>query len=1373
MSTTTTGFKSAVDGRCASESKRRVADASRIQDKQDIFTERACMSTVESDVPNKGSCKSHAVSFGLGKKGRKGDALMCTRKSILGLILSLCVLVGVLVFGSASALAGTGYGPSFSFGSPEGFKGPVGLTVDQANGDVYVVDQGNDALKKFSISGHTASQLWKTAMPNATPNQVALDEYPGPYDGDVFVAGFGNGTIYRFGPEGEALQSPLEGLSQPTGVTVNGEGDFFVSLFTDGTVLEYNSNWEPINAEGQLDQDNVVIEKLNGPQALAASANGEDVYVATASGAIQYTHALLGSTYTQAVTIDANAANGLTIAGSGDVFVDQGNEVHESEPSGTLSDKFGSGVLSGAAFGVGVFGTKAYVADAGAGVVDVFEQGPTPEAPATEAASEVTSTTATLHGTLNPHGSAKDGWDFAFNTNGRCENWDSTPAQPEVEGTALKESFQATGLEPSTSYTYCLVATNKYGPEYGSLQHFTTAALPPSVDEESAFDVGSSSALVQAQVNPEKQQTSCVRFEYGETTAYGSMAPCIPASLGDGFGDSSTTGDLTKLKPDTTYYFRVLIKNPSSPAGGTYGTDQTFITQPLIENGSESVSGVGSRAVTLHATLNVYQTPVTYHFEYGTTTAYGSSTSAISTGPVAGSVPVSTYLEDLSPNMGYHFRIVAESEGASETGPDVTFSTLPVGLVGLPDERAYEMVTPVNNANADVFISDTLFGNENDGHNTSRLMESAPSGNAVTYVSNATENGGAGKDESGIGNQQVAVRGPQGGWTQHPITPEGFAGTYYEGFSSDLSTGILRTAPLSVLDEEPLSNEEPEGEYTNLYVRPWAENNYHPLITHVPEGTPDGLRPRYDGASSTFSQLLFEYEAPLTDNAPAGGNDLYDKLEGKLYLVNVLPDGESEANATFGGTTNNPGESGGEYDGPALEHVISEDGSRIFWTDLKNGDLYVREDATSSEATTVQIDEAEGGPGPSGGGHFLAASADGSQVFFSDESKLTSDSTATPGSPDLYDYEVSEEDGKPGRLTDLTVDHNAGESANVQGIVGISEDGSYVYFDATGVLAAGGKAGSFNLYVYHDGEIRFIAALSREDGVHTSPFTYEKGTNGDWQANLGHRTASVTPDGTSLEFMSNQSLTGYDNNGYQEVFVYQYSGASLTCVSCSRSGEPAGGNTEGAAGFVPISYANTYLPRPISDQGGGGTRVFFDSASPLVPQDSNGVQDVYEWESDGAGSCREAEGCVYLLSGGFSETDSWLLGASESGNDVFIITRAQLTPEDHNEAFNLFDARVDGLRPPTPPICTGSGCQGVPAAPPTFATPSSVTFNGVGNFPPAGPSKSTVKRKKPTLTRAQKRAKALTQCRRERGAKKRAACVRHARKEFGQSKKKK
>jgi hypothetical protein len=111
---------------------------------------------------------------------------------------------------------------------------------------------------------------------------------------------------------------------------------------------------------------------------------------------------------------------------------------------------------------------------------------------------------------------------------------------------------------------------------------------------------------------------------------------------------------------------------------------------------------------------------------------------------------------------------------------------------------------------------------------------------------------------------------------------------------------------------------------------------------------------------------------------------------------------------------------------------------------------------------------------------------------------------------------------------------------------------------------------------------------------------------------------------------------------------------------------------------------------------------------------------VYEWEQDGAGSCGRSGGCIYLLSGGV------FLGASATGDDVFVITGEDLVPQDQGEDIFLYDVRVGAPLPLAAPACTSTGCQGAPAAAPVFATPASATFAGIGDFP-APPAPAVVK----------------------------------------------
>ncbi len=807
---------------------------------------------------------------------------------------------------------------------------------------------------------------------------------------------------------------------------------------------------------------------------------------------------------------------------------------------------------------------------------------------------------------------------------------------------------------------------------------------------------------------------------------------------------------------------------------------------PTIE--AESFTNVGSSSATVSAKIDAGGSLTSYQFEYGTSEAYGATTPVTSAGSASEGVGVTASLEGLKTETVYHFRVVATNAGGEvASGSDASFTTLPVGLLGLPDNRGYELVSPVNNADGNVYEPQLRYGGISfNGDSTNLPFQAAVDGNAITYAGDPSATGGNGSEGTSNGNQYLSARRPEGGWTSRNIDPPSASiaeTASYEAFSPDLSLGILNYRGAS-----PLAPGAPANKYHVLYSVTDSGGDFHPLFLTTPpnrgreafksyEAAGHGEKPLvFAGASSNYEHLLFEANDVLTSTPGAtdGGeeaNNLYDSVNGQLYLINVLPDGTTEPGASFGGQwVSEFGSTGGQgnENSDAFDHDISANGTRIFWSTVTGEGapraLYMRENDTSPTASTVEIDVSHGA-GASGGGRFWTASADGSKVFFTDESQLTGDSTASSGAPDLYEYDVAS-----GHLTDLAVDGHPGEHANVLGVVGASEDGSYLYFVASGALApdatpqtcARGEAQSLcNLYVVHDGSTRLIAALSRQDDDASGG--NGAGAFGAWEPGLGNRTAQVTPDGTHLAFMSQANLTGYEADGHFEVYLYDAAGAGrLVCTSCNPSGQVASGPRGTSNAQVTPSFSNTYIRRWLSED---GSRVFFNSTEALVPQDTNGLSDVYEWERDGAGSCTRSEGCIYLLSGGTSSDNSQFADASPNGNDVFVVTRAELVHENLGGTFALYDARVGTAERISPPSCTGSGCQGLPLAPPIFATPSSVTFNGVGNFP--GSSGASVKTQPKTLPRSQRLANALRACRRVKPKNRRLSCEARAKKRYG------
>jgi hypothetical protein len=324
------------------------------------------------------------------------------------------------------------------------------------------------------------------------------------------------------------------------------------------------------------------------------------------------------------------------------------------------------------------------------------------------------------------------------------------------------------------------------------------------------------------------------------------------------------------------------------------------------------------------------------------------------------------------------------------------------------------------------------------------------------------------------------------------------------------------------------------------------------------------------------------------------------------------------------------------------------------------------------------------------GGQYWTASADGSLAFYTKEGRF-------------YQFDTNTE-----TTTDLTP---GGVVGTVEGLMGISEDGSYVYVVASGVLADGGVENHPNLYVLHDGETRYVTTLAPGSLVEGPPGggngIYFTGDSQDWSSVPGLRTAEVSPNGKYVLFQSANNLTSDKHAGATELYRYGAEEDQLVCASCHPSGAPP---TRGGVGFpTGVGGNGLYQQRYLSNNG----QVFFDSDEALVPQDTNApTVDVYEYE----------EGHLYLISPGTGGPSNFA-DASENGENVFFTTRDQLVPQDKDQNIDMYDARVGGgFPPPSGAECTGTGCQGVPPAPPIFATPSSVTFNGTGNFPPPPPT---------------------------------------------------
>lgn len=306
-----------------------------------------------------------------------------------------------------------------------------------------------------------------------------------------------------------------------------------------------------------------------------------------------------------------------------------------------------------------------------------FAAGP-PEAPVTEAATSVTSTTAILHGELNPTTTAIVGRYFAYSTETSCTGLFATGVEPEAEVHALKVSMEVAGLEPNKTYAFCLVATNATEEStVGGPLSFTTMAVKPSVDSESDSAVTSNDVVLEGLVNANNEETT-YSFVYATNEALTGAVSVQGGALPATYGDQSVSADVGgTLEPDTTYYYRVIAENA---AGTSEGAVQSFRTTAPPVVGVSDALNITRTTATLPGTVNPDGVETFYYYQYGTSISYGDnapSVQGVNAGSEFSPVPVTIGISGLVPATIYHYRLVATNTDGTTYSPDKTFTTNP------------------------------------------------------------------------------------------------------------------------------------------------------------------------------------------------------------------------------------------------------------------------------------------------------------------------------------------------------------------------------------------------------------------------------------------------------------------------------------------------------------------------------------------------------------------------------------------------------------------------------------------------------------------------------------------------------------------------
>lgn len=846
-------------------------------------------------------------------------------------------------------------------------------------------------------------------------------------------------------------------------------------------------------------------------------------------------------------------------------------------------------------------------------------------------------------------------------------------------------SYDLTGLKPGTQYFVEILAVNESGEQtFSPLPNptFTTDPIAaPTVLIDPVTSITGDTAHFSGTINP-----SYTGVSPADLSDVNWHFECTPGCSTDDSGSIPADNDshavsanASGLDPNIDYEVRLVAENAAGPQSAT-ASFKTGTSAPIVRALDPAV--ITDTSAWIGAEVNPRNSTTTYYVEYSTDPGFAGSTSVPTTQDASagsGNSPVlaSRHVEGLQPNTTYYYRVVASGAGTT-VGDSSSFTTLadPLPTGGaLPDGRAYEKISPADKNGAEV-----RRGGFWQVPTLASLAQASISGDAVAYSSFGNFAG----DSPATYVQYIARRG-SAGWTTEGVNPPVDPGpaleneNSYNWFSEDLSLGTTLTrAVINPGDTEKT---------LNLYLHDNIANAFQTIST----GPLAGERPFVEAITPDASHVVFFTGDRLLK---------WSASDGVAERIDLLPDG-SPPNASANVHSHVGAAAGADNDISTTylgTNPMSEDGSRVYFTtkgaSAENKPLlFLREGET-----TISVDDGVGET------RFQVASPDGTVAFLTNDSRLTDESTGPYPSKRLYRWDRNAPEGE--RLTDLTTADPLGP--DVLGTAGASQDASTIYFTAAGDLAPGATRGTPNLYRWHEGEgISLVATLdARDEAVWGIELLGNHGVGGTHKM---FRDARVTPDGRFIAFSSYNSLTSYDTNDTKQMYLYDSEQDQLTCVSCSTVEAKSTADSQ----FQSILYEDVccdanrfHLSRNLTPD---GTRLFFDSNDALVPGDSNGVTDVYEW----------TEGKIHLISGGINSAPSRLFDVGDDGGDVFFTTLQKLLPSDGDAYVDLYDARVGGGKDPVLRApCIGDECQGTPTAAPSFGTPSSQSSLSSGNPKP-------------------------------------------------------
>ena len=475
--------------------------------------------------------------------------------------------VGLLVW-SASALAlserghefgfafgGVGEGPGqFRFEGPSKVKLPAGVAVNEASGDVYVADAGNDRVQEFGPEGafvkawgwgvrdgkaefEVCTSACRAGLPGVGKGQlkeataIAVDNSSGGA-GTVYVGANASGKkpdVQRFSADGETPlgKLPVEEEGQLDGVAVDRHGTVWLYRGEEeatGVIEGYSGGTPPVRLE----------PTLGSPLACPKSGFGVD-----AGGEAFYVdHELL--------------------SGEGECPAVLEREKRElKEPAeGALLRPSVAGKLN----------AEEVLSSGGVAISELDRQNTT--GVAVDQAS----------GSGAPLEEAGKG-DVYLDNGTTVAAFNSSGALVQAFGASQIKAGMGVAIDAKTGDVYVLDAGQE------RIEVFTPEPIgKPTIEDVAAQNITPSEVQLSTQINPDGSDTHYY-FQYGTADCVSEPAACtdVPAApgtdLGSAFGAQGVSVTLTGLTASTLYYYRVFASNGLGVAEGSQ-TLATFDTLP-------------------------------------------------------------------------------------------------------------------------------------------------------------------------------------------------------------------------------------------------------------------------------------------------------------------------------------------------------------------------------------------------------------------------------------------------------------------------------------------------------------------------------------------------------------------------------------------------------------------------------------------------------------------------------------------------------------------------------------------------------------------------------------------------------------------------